>query len=229
MLGSKCVMDIAGAPLRSSWGLFVFIITSYCACGRSVSQRWAAGGWTGHDSTSSGTPLGWWGVPGMLHGSRRGAGPLPCTNHCLHLPHSLRVSVTSRLSSLLFLQPPATNLWRMLKVTGDGEVFRFETEWSVLLSSSQSISLISWSRKRSGFQLIQEDLPSEVVYTYSYHIYRVSGISIPVSLPHKYLSELRHARTLQKISETIFMGDLAETCADDNQQLFPTGIWPIWF
>lgn len=104
MLGSKCVMGIAGAPLRSSCELSVFIFTSYCACGHSVSQHWAAGGRTGHDSTSSASP---WDA-GVFLGCSMAAGEvgqLPCTNPCLHLPHSLGVSVTSSLSSLPLFTP----------------------------------------------------------------------------------------------------------------------------
>lgn len=76
----------ARVPLRSSSGLFVVIITFHCACGQ------AGGGWTGHDSASSGVPLGWRGVPGQ-------DGCCTQLTSCVCL--LLCVSITRSLSPLL--------------------------------------------------------------------------------------------------------------------------------
>lgn len=101
MFGCKSVISIAGAPLRSSWGLFVVVITSYCACG---PLRQPVSGWqwvNGHDSASSSVPSGRQGVPGMLRSSRRRAGQPSCTSRRLCLSRSLSASVTRSLSSFL--------------------------------------------------------------------------------------------------------------------------------
>lgn len=180
MFGCKSVVGIAGAPLGSPWGLFVLVITSYCACSPLhqpvLRRRWV----NGCDSTSSGIPSGWRGVPGMLRSSWWRAGQPPRTSHCLRLSVSLSlsVSVTRSLSSCL-VSPTFCN-WFVDKAGADTRCRGYPL-WNrascgalilnvIYLSSSQSISTLSWSRKRSGFLLIQQDLPNEVTCIYNYHI-----------------------------------------------------------
>lgn len=129
VFGCRSVIGIAGAPLRSYCGLFVVVITSYCACGplhQSVpARRWVKG----HDFTSSGVPLGWWGVPGMIRSSRRRVGQSSCTSHCLHLSLVPLVSPSPEaFSGFWFPQSSATDSWMRLEITREGEVIHFETE-----------------------------------------------------------------------------------------------------
>lgn len=101
-LGCRTLLGTAGAPLRSSRGLLVVIITSYSACGplrQPVPGRRLV---RGRDSASSGLPSGWQGVPRMLHHRRWRAGQPSCTSHCLRLS-LVCLSVSTTRSLLLFL------------------------------------------------------------------------------------------------------------------------------